>query len=59
MNINSTIVSSPCIGQCLLNMDNICIGCFRTIHEITVWSQVDDETRDVFLNNIESRKQKS
>ncbi|RIZ69129.1 MAG: DUF1289 domain-containing protein [Methylococcales bacterium] len=53
------MIPSPCMGQCLLNMNNICIGCFRTIHEITVWSEVDDETRNVFLNNIESRKQES
>jgi predicted Fe-S protein YdhL (DUF1289 family) len=56
MNINPTPISSPCIGKCLLGPDKICIGCFRTINEITVWSQVDDETRNVFLNNIECRK---
>jgi len=27
---------SPCIGVCLLEGD-MCIGCGRTAHEITVW----------------------
>lgn len=26
---------TPCIGVCTLNEDNICIGCNRTIEEIT------------------------
>ncbi len=56
MNINPPLISSPCIGQCLLGPDKICIGCFRTINEITSWNQVDDETRKVILYTIENRK---
>ena len=56
MSINPEPISSPCIGKCRLGPDKICIGCYRTINEITVWSQVDDETRKVILDTIENRR---
>ncbi|MDD5267275.1 MAG: DUF1289 domain-containing protein [Methylococcales bacterium] len=56
MNSNPDRPSSPCISLCCLNDDNICLGCFRSINEITLWSQVDEKTRHYFLINAESRK---
>ena len=56
MNSNQPGIASPCISQCCLNDDNICTGCFRSINEITLWTQVDDKTRSHFLGNIESRQ---
>lgn len=33
--------SSPCIGVCSVTVgDNVCRGCFRTMDDIAVWSQV-------------------
>ena len=32
-------VESPCNHDCVLNADNLCLGCFRTINEITDWAQ--------------------
>lgn len=35
-------VSSPCIGVCKLDGDDICIGCFRSQDEIACWTQMSD-----------------
>ncbi|MCX7107896.1 MAG: DUF1289 domain-containing protein [Methylococcales bacterium] len=56
MNNNQELVSSPCISKCSLNDKNICIGCFRSIDEITLWSKVDNQTLRFFLQNINNRK---
>jgi len=47
---------SPCVRNCCLDEDDICMGCFRSLTEITQWTLVDDETRVSFLKNCESRK---
>ena len=56
MNTNQDCISSPCISKCCLNDDNICLGCFRSINEITLWTQVDEKTRRHFLDNVKSRQ---
>lgn len=49
-------ITSPCIRQCTLDNNDICLGCFRSLHEITRWTQADEKTRHDFLINAESRK---
>jgi hypothetical protein len=56
MNSTQTSIPSPCIRKCCLNDDDICMGCFRSINEITLWTQVDEKTRRHFLDNVESRQ---
>ncbi|MGZ8185918.1 MAG: DUF1289 domain-containing protein [Methylobacter sp.] len=34
MNSNPDRIASPCIRNCCLNNDDICLGCFRSLHEI-------------------------
>ena len=50
-------VPSPCVSICELDEANGgCKGCFRTLHEISVWSQLDDaEKREVWAR-IEARQ---
>lgn len=51
-----TPIPSPCVRNCCLNNDNICLGCFRSLEEICQWKQVDEQTRQRFLNNAQQRK---
>lgn len=44
-----TIVQSPCVRNCCLNEADICLGCFRSLEEITRWSLVDDEAKTQIL----------
>jgi len=36
-------VKSPCIGVCVLDMADICEGCFRSTEEIANWSALERE----------------
>ncbi|CAA9891255.1 conserved hypothetical protein [Candidatus Methylobacter favarea] len=58
MNSNRGRITSPCIRNCCLNEDNICLGCFRSLTEIISWTQADNETLQKILNNAEQRRQK-
>jgi len=50
-------VKSPCIGRCCLDYDDICVGCFRSIDEITSWRQASQDERRQYLNNAKARAQ--
>jgi len=51
-------IESPCIRKCCLNEEDVCLGCFRSLTEITQWTIVDEETRLQFLKNSIKRKNK-
>jgi len=53
---NTSLITSPCISQCTLNDDDICVGCFRHIDEITGWHGASNDRRQEILNNCEKRK---
>jgi predicted Fe-S protein YdhL (DUF1289 family) len=56
MNTKPVSCSSPCVRNCCLNHDDICLGCFRSLDEIMLWTKVDENTRQEFLNNADIRK---
>jgi len=51
-------VESPCIRNCCLDSNDICMGCFRSLAEITQWTVVDEKMRIEFLKNVAARKSK-
>jgi len=57
MNGSAETIASPCIKQCNLDTHNICLGCFRSIAEITSWSQADAQTRRHILAKAKIRSQ--
>lgn len=50
-------VESPCIGHCCLDDDDICVGCFRSLADITGWSTATDAEKVKVLEQCEIRKQ--
>jgi uncharacterized protein len=50
---------SPCIGNCCLDDDLTCLGCFRSLEEIKEWGVVDDHRRRVILQNAAQRRAES
>lgn len=51
------MLPSPCINICQMDADNgLCIGCFRTIEEITAWSRIDDAQRAHILAAVAQRR---
>ncbi|MBI2381724.1 MAG: DUF1289 domain-containing protein [Gammaproteobacteria bacterium] len=49
-------VASPCVRNCCLDDEDICLGCFRHIEEITGWSAMDDAQRQACLARCASRR---
>jgi predicted Fe-S protein YdhL (DUF1289 family) len=47
---------SPCVARCGLNEDDYCMGCYRHIDEIVVWSSASDEQKKQILAQLEARK---
>jgi predicted Fe-S protein YdhL (DUF1289 family) len=50
------LVESPCIENCCLNNEKICLGCFRSLDEISQWQQMNDRTRQNVLLKAEQRR---
>ena len=50
-------VESPCIGQCCLDNENVCMGCYRLLDEIKIWAQSNNEQRIRILENTQLRRQ--
>jgi uncharacterized protein len=49
-------VPSPCIDVCRLDARGWCIGCRRTIEEITEWSRAGEARRREILRAVAERK---
>jgi len=50
------IVESPCIRNCCLSENDICLGCFRSLEEITRWNEADNQERINILKNAGQRQ---
>ncbi|MEH6462748.1 MAG: DUF1289 domain-containing protein [Shewanella psychromarinicola] len=48
---------SPCVARCGLNDDNYCMGCFRHVDEIVIWSQASDAQKKQIGDSLAARKQ--
>ena len=48
-------VASPCVHVCALDDEDICIGCQRTVAEITRWSLMDNAERRQVLDLCHAR----
>ena len=57
MSDNDSAIQSPCIGNCCLDDDLTCLGCFRSLDEIKEWGLVDDHRRRVILQNAKLREE--
>ncbi len=52
--MSETEVKSPCISVCVLDDDDVCMGCYRSAAEITDWVMMDDdEKREVIKRSRE------
>ena len=52
-------IQSPCIRNCCLDDNDMCIGCFRMMDEILIWGQADDKQKREVLALCASRKKNS
>ncbi|MGL5010215.1 MAG: DUF1289 domain-containing protein [Paracoccaceae bacterium] len=49
-------VQSPCVKLCVVHPEaRICIGCYRTIDEISSWSRLTHEARADLMAELPAR----
>lgn len=49
-------VESPCVRNCCLDADDICMGCLRTLDEIKDWSTLTEDQKSAVLSRCQKRK---
>jgi predicted Fe-S protein YdhL (DUF1289 family) len=49
-------VPSPCIRNCCLDYNDICLGCFRSINEIMQWGSANNQMRHYILLQTQERR---
>ena len=47
--------ASPCISVCVLNTDDICMGCYRSAEEVTDWFMANAEKKRDILQRAQQR----
>jgi len=53
--VSETEPRSPCVSICALDVDDICIGCYRSADEITDWFLADEEEKEAILERARER----
>lgn len=49
-------IPSPCVKLCVVHPEErICVGCLRTIEEITAWSRLTPEARAAVMADLPAR----
>jgi predicted Fe-S protein YdhL (DUF1289 family) len=46
---------SPCISVCVLDENDICMGCYRSADEITDWFMASDDEKRAVLHKARER----
>lgn len=52
-------VSSPCVGVCALDADDICVGCYRSGQEISNWWSMNNDQKRQVLKLAAQREEAS
>ena len=58
-NENSNEKFSPCVRNCCLNENDICVGCYRSLSEIIGWRDKSESQREEILARCDQRKNQS
>ena len=55
--MNLEVTSSPCIGICSVDdLSGLCVGCFRTMDEISQWWDMNDIERNKVTRQLAERQ---
>ena len=51
-------VPSPCMSICQMKLSlGRCVGCYRTLDEISVWSEASDNDKRLILESVVKRRE--
>ncbi|MDO9637642.1 MAG: DUF1289 domain-containing protein [Pseudotabrizicola sp.] len=49
-------IASPCVKLCVIHPEaRLCVGCLRSIDEITMWSRMSPDARDAIMAELPAR----
>lgn len=57
LHMSDNSITSPCIRNCCLDEQDMCVGCFRLLDEIIAWGDASPEQKQHILDNCQSRRQ--
>jgi predicted Fe-S protein YdhL (DUF1289 family) len=57
--MNEQTVKSPCVSVCALDAEDICVGCYRSSEEITLWSSLDNAGKREVIRRAAERAKKA
>jgi predicted Fe-S protein YdhL (DUF1289 family) len=56
MNFTPPAPLTPCIKVCVVDpLSGLCVGCGRTVAEISVWPELADEARRAIMSGLPER----
>jgi predicted Fe-S protein YdhL (DUF1289 family) len=56
MDIHPPSATTPCVKICVVDpLSGLCIGCGRTIAEISLWPEMTDEQRRAVMSGLPAR----
>ena len=50
-------IRSPCISVCVLDENDICMGCYRSAEEVTDWFMAGDDEKRAIMQRVEHRRE--
>jgi len=53
--MTQSTLTTPCTGVCTMADNGLCMGCFRSLHEIAHWLTFSQEQRERIVEQLESR----
>jgi predicted Fe-S protein YdhL (DUF1289 family) len=51
------VAESPCVRNCCLDENDICVGCLRSLEEIVRWADASSEERKAIMENARLRRE--
>ena len=57
LNAPDSAMQFPCVRQCCLDDDEICLGCLRSLQEIVGWNEADVSERAEILARAQQRRE--
>ncbi|MDB4837681.1 DUF1289 domain-containing protein [Marinomonas sp.] len=55
-NTSSNKIESPCIRNCCLDEEDVCVGCLRTLDDILRWQSTSSEEKLEVLARSKKRR---
>ena len=50
-------IKTPCIKVCVVDGESgLCLGCYRTLHEVATWARLTDRERDEIMAELAGRR---